>query len=102
MTLAELNRAFESKERSERRRLQERASFDYVHAILVGNSVARIFDTSATIPQLHEVYPHLYDEKDLQEIEEKKQEQLIELSAIRFRLFADSHNKKIKEVQTSE
>ena len=75
---------------------QERASADYILADLIGRSVARIYSSSVNYPELGEVYPTLFDTK---EIEQKKQVKKMELSAIRFKQFADSHNSKFKEAQ---
>ena len=102
MTLGELNRALQSKERSKRRQLQERATFDYIHAELIGRSMARLYSSSVTMPEMQEVYSTLFTKEEIEKAKEMRQEQMQELSAIRFRLFADSHNQKIKEVQTSE
>lgn len=96
MTLAELNRALESKQRVRKIEAQEKAAFDYILADLIGRSVSRVYHSSNKLPAIHEVYPTIFD---AEEVEEKKQEQEAELFAIRFRQFAASHNAKIKEVQ---
>lgn len=95
MTIAELERAIESKQRMERMRLQELATFDYIHAELVGRSMARLYSSSATYPDITEAYPTIFN---TQEIQEKKQEKIAELSALRFRQFANSFNKQFEEV----
>lgn len=89
MTLAELERALASKRRMMKAQAQEKASFDYLLANLIGKSVARIYSSTVTMPEISEVYPSLFDS---QEIQEKKREQKAELSAIRFKLFAKSFN----------
>ena len=94
MTIAELERAIDSKKRLQKTQSQERASFDYILADLIGKSVSRIYHSANTMPELSEAYPTLFDSK---EIEEKKQERLTELSAIRFKQFATSYNRKFKE-----
>jgi hypothetical protein len=94
MTLAELERAIESKKRVKKREEQERASFDYVLADLIGRSISRIYSSSAKMPELSEAYPTLFDSE---EIQEKKQVKKDELSAMRFRKFAQAYNKN-KEV----
>lgn len=89
MTIAELNRAVESKKRVQMRQAQERASFDYILADLIGRSVGRIYNSSNKLPTLAEVYPSLFDAEAEQEaIQEKKDE----LSALRFKQFAESFN----------
>jgi hypothetical protein len=85
MTISELTRAFESAKRRE----QERATYDYVLADLIGRSIGRLYSTSNTLPDISKVYPALFDSK---EIEEQKQAQLDELSALRFKQFAQSFN----------
>lgn len=94
MTLAEIVRAIDSKKRVKRAQDQERASFDYKLADLIGRSVSRIYSSSATMPDISEVYPTLFDSK---EIEEHKRAKKAELSALRFKQFATSYNKRFKE-----
>lgn len=94
MTLAELRRAIESKRRVEKIRAQEKASFDYLLADLIGRSVARLQSSSNKMPELSEAYPSLFN---TEEIQEKKAEKKAELSALRFKLFADAHNQKYKQ-----
>lgn len=96
MTLAELERAIESKKRMQKAEAQEKATFDYILADLIGRSVSRIYSSSSHMPEISEVYPTLFNSK---EIEEKKQEKKAELSALRFKHFAESYNKQFKEVQ---
>lgn len=96
MTLAELERAIASKKRMEQQRAQEKASFDYILADLIGRSVGRIYSDNANYPEIYEAYPSLFDKN---KIEEKKQEKLDELSALRFKQFAAAFNSKFnKEV----
>lgn len=96
MTLAEIERAIESKKRIKKMQDREKASFDYVLADLIGRSISRIYSSSAKMPELSTAYPTLFDSEEMQE---KKQEKKQELSAIRFRKFAQAYNKKIsKEV----
>lgn len=94
MTLAELERALASKRRMLKAQAQEKASFDYLLADLIGKSVARIYSSANTVPEISDVYPSLFDSK---EIQEKRQEQKAELSALRFKLFAKSYNDRFKE-----
>ena len=93
MTLAELERAMESKRRVEKLRAQEKASFDHVLADLIGRSIARLHSSVHTMPDISEAYPTLFDSK---EIEAKKAEKLAEVSALRFKLFANAYNEKLK------
>lgn len=94
MTLAELDRAIESKKRIKELADKEKAVFDYTLADLIGKSIARIYSSTARYPDISAVYPSLFDSE---EIQEQKQKQLDELSAARFRQFAEAHNSKISE-----
>ena len=94
MTLAELERLIESKKRIKKLREQERASFDYILADLIGKSVSRIYSSSATMPSINEVYPALFDSEEL---EEKRQARKDELTVLRFKQFTQAYNKKFSE-----
>ena len=89
----------ESKKRMAKVRAQEKASFDYILADLIGRSMARIYNSSNTYPEISTAYPTLFDSK---EIEEQKQAKLAELSALRFKQFASSYNQKFKEAKQLE
>lgn len=91
MTIAELERALESKRRIEKARAQEQASFDYILADLIGRSVARIYGSANKMPELIEVYPSLFES---QQIDEQKAVRQDELSALRFKQFANAFNKR--------
>lgn len=96
MTIAELERLIESKKRIQKREQQDKASFDYILADLIGRSIARLYSSSARMPEISAAYPTLFDSE---EIQEKKQEKKNELSALRFKQFAQAYNKKFnKEV----
>lgn len=99
MTLGELERAIESKRRVQKVQAQERASFDYILADAIGRSVSRIYNSSNKLPEISELYPSLFDSQEIQELKQEKKD---ELSAIRFRQFAESFNAKYKEVQKEE
>ena len=83
-----------SKQRTTITESKERAVFDYLLADLIGKSVSRIYSNSARMPELYEVYPSLFEQED---IEEKKQEQRDNLSALRFKQFAQSYNNRFKK-----
>lgn len=91
MTPIELARAVESRKRVEKAKAQEQASMDYILADLIGRSVGRIYNSTTKLPELHQAYPSLFDN---QEMEEAKAVKKAEISALRFKLFADNHNKK--------
>jgi hypothetical protein len=94
MTLAELERLVESKKRIKKIQDQEKAYFDYTLADLIGRSVSRIYNSSNRMPDISEAYPTLFDSE---EIQEKKQEQKDNLSAARFKQFAQTYNNNRKE-----
>jgi hypothetical protein len=93
MTIAELERAIESKKRVKKIQDQERAAFDYALADLIGRSISRIYSSSAKMPEIYEVYPSLFDSENIQE---QKQAQQAELYALRFKQFAQNYNDKIR------
>ena len=95
MTLAEAIRAIKSKKRVEKARAMEKASFDYIQAESIGRSIARLYSSSARMPQIQEVYPSLFDNE---EIEKQRQQKKMELSVLRFKTFAQTYNKKYEEV----
>lgn len=95
MTFAELDRVVASRRRMDKFRAKEQATYDYILAILMGRAFAASMDNKATFPEIHDVYPSLFDVK---ERELQKQELSNQLSALRFKQFAHSYNKKYKEV----
>lgn len=95
MTLAEIQRAVESKKRILEREARERASYDYILADLIGRSIGRIYSASSKYPDISEVYPNIFK---AEEVEKAKSAKRAELSAIRFKQFAKFHNDRFKEV----
>ena len=93
MTIAELVRFTKSRDRVHKLEAQERASYDYILADLIGRSVARVHSSTNHMPEISEAYPSLFDSA---EIKEKRAEQKAELSALRFKQFAASFNNKFK------
>lgn len=97
MTFAEIDRYIKSRIRTIKFENQEKAKFDYIHAILIGKAVSKVLSSNATFPEIEEAYPGLFNnnEKKQEEIQNKKDE----LSALRFKQFAQSYNSKFKEVR---
>lgn len=93
MTIAELSRAIESHNRRKKEQERAQASFDYLLADTIGKSIARIYSSSAKMPELFEAYPTLFDNA---EIQAQKQAKRDELSILRFKQFAQAHNDKYK------
>ena len=95
MTPAEIERAVQSKARVRKIESQEKASYDYILANLIGKYVSIVLGSKEAFPQIDEVYPDLF--KDMaQEQKEKIEEQKMELSALRFKQFAQSYNTNFK------
>lgn len=94
MTLAELERKIASIKRVRKQEAQEKATFDYILADMIGRSVARVYHSSNTLPEINNVYPTLFDSVEIQEQKQKKKD---ELSALRFKQFAESFNSKFKQ-----
>lgn len=91
MTIAELTRAITSRKRVMIAEARQKANFDYILADLVGRSIGRIYSSSTNIPDIATVYPSLFASE---EVEEARAAKKAELSALRFKQFADSYNKK--------
>lgn len=91
MTFAEIDRAIEAKQAQEKRK----AEFDYILADLIGKSVARIYNKQNTFPSKAEAYPSLFNTVAEEEAIQAKKD---ELSAIRFKQFVNTFNKKHREV----
>lgn len=95
MTIGELSRAVRSKLRVRKLEAQEKATYDYTLAQMIGRACGMAFGTIKTeFPEISGVYPTLFDSE---EIKQKKQERQAELSALRFKQFADSFNQKFKQ-----
>ncbi len=99
MTIAELDRATRAKAKLIKLEAQEKATYDYILADLIGKSISRIYSSSNTLPDIAEVYPALFDNK---EIQEKRKEKQAELSALRFKQFANSFNSKFNKEGAKE
>ena len=95
MTYAEIERYAASRKRVEEIEQRKQAQFDYILADLIGRSVSRIYNSSNQMPSLANTYPSLFDSEAEQEAIQKKKN---ELSALRFKQFVQSYNKKFKGV----
>ena len=100
MTIGELSRAVRSKIRVQKHEARQKASYDYTLAQMVGRACGMAFGTVKTeFPEIASIYPTLFDSE---EEKQKKQEQKAELSALRFKQFADSFNQKFKAKEASK
>lgn len=97
MTIGELTRATKSKLRIKKMEAREKATYDYTLAQIIGRACGLAFGTlKEQFPDIASVYPTLFDSE---EIKRKKQERQAELSALRFKQFAEAFNQKFnKEV----
>lgn len=93
MSISELTRQVESCKRVEKKRLQEKATYDYIQANLIGLYIGRVYSSSINIPSLGEAYKGLFDDD---EIQEQKKKHLEELSIIRFKQFTQQFNNNFK------
>lgn len=94
MTVGEVTRAIRSKARVLEIEERKRASFDYIQADLIGRSISRLYGSTNKMPTPSEAYPALFSkEEENKQIQKKK----AELSAIRFKQFANTFNKNFKE-----
>lgn len=93
MSISELTRQVESYKRVEKKRLQEKATYDYIQANLIGLYIGRVYSSSINIPSLEEAYKELFDDD---EIQEQKKKHLEELSIIRFKQFTQQFNNNFK------
>lgn len=100
MTIGEFKRLINSKVRIIEVQDKKQATFDYILADLIGRSVARLYGSSNKMPTMSEAYPSLFTK----EVEEEAiQARRDEVSAIRFKSFANSFNKNFSEgVKQSE
>ena len=98
MTIAEVNRAIKAKARVQRVKAREKAAFDYILAQLITKGVNIAFNGKGDFPTFNEVYESLLEEEKKEENKEKKQELITELSTLRFKMFAQSFNKRFEEV----
>lgn len=93
MTLAEIDRAIESKIRVMKVEEKQRATYTYILADLIGYSVGRIHNSNNKMPSISEVFPDLFVE-DKEQIEENK----IKKFKAELLRFTQSHNDRLKGV----
>lgn len=98
MTIAELTRAIKSKERIKRIEAKEKATYDYILSAMMARGVQAAIVGGEGLPDIVEIYPGIFVE-EIKDKHNKTQAIKDELSALRFKQFANFHNKKInKEV----
>jgi hypothetical protein len=99
MTISELIRLVESRKRVMEIEAREKATYDYILAELIGRSIARVHSSANHYPTLAEAYPSLFSTEEEEEAIQTKKD---ELSALRFKQFAQAYNKKFKEAANIE
>lgn len=95
MTIAEVNRQIQSRNRVRKIEAQEKATYDYILANLIIKGVSISLGGKGAFPQITEAYPNIFDDVE-KEREAKIQEQKTNISVLRFKQFAQSHNNKMK------
>lgn len=95
MTPGEVSRLAKSRSRVRRLEAQEKASYDYILANLIIKGVSMTLGSKGSFPTIEEAYPSLFDDM-VEKRNEEIQQQKINLSALRFRQFAQSYNNKFK------
>ena len=95
MTIGEVDRAIESKNRLIKIETQNKATYDYIQATLIVKGISICLGDKSSFPTIQEVYPGVFNEV-IQEQEEKIKQRKMELSALRFKQFAQSYNNNFK------
>ena len=104
MTIGEVIRAIESKNRLIKIEAKEKASYDYILANLIAKGVSLAFGGRGNFPTIEEAYSSIFQE-EIKAKEKEIEEQRINLSVLRFQQFAQSYNKRYennKEVRKTE
>lgn len=103
MTVGEVNRAVASRNRLSKIEAQEKATYDYILGTLIVKGVSITLGSKEHFPTIEQAYPGIFDDIK-KEQEDKQQITKDELSALRFRQFAQSYNKKFetKEVPNKD
>lgn len=91
MTVGEVSRYITTKNKIRKIEAQERASYDYILASLIAKGISISLGAKDTFPSIYEVYSEVFDDV-IKQKEEEKQEKIMQLSALRFRQFAQSYN----------
>ena len=100
MTFAEIERAVNSKVRILKLQAQEKATYDYILAQLITKGVSRVLGDKSNFPSIEEAYPGIFDEV-VAERKAKAEEQKMNLSALRFKQFAQSYNNNFKNKEVA-
>jgi hypothetical protein len=96
MTPGEVVRLASSKAKIRKLEAQEKASYDYILANLIVKGVSITLGGKGDYPTLQEAYPNLFDEIAKSK-EDEIQERKNTLSALRFKQFAQSFNRRFQD-----
>lgn len=97
MTLREIENYVKSRLRVRKIEAQEKATYDYIQATLIIKGVGIALGSKEDFPSVEQAYPGVFSdlvEKKQDELQQKRDE----LSALRFKQFAQSYNKRFEEV----
>ena len=100
MTFAEIERAVNSKVRILKLQAQEKATYDYILAQLITKGVSKVLGDKSDFPSIEETYPGVFDDV-IAERKAKAEEQKMNLSALRFKQFAQSYNSNFKNKEVA-
>ena len=96
MTVGEVSRYINAQNKLKKIEAQERASYDYILANLIAKGISISLGAKDSFPSIYEVYSEVFDDVVKQK-EEEQQEKIMQLSALRFRQFAQSYNNNRKK-----
>lgn len=100
MTFAEIQRAVNSAIRVRKLQHQEKATYDYILANLITKGVSKVLGDKSAYPTIEEAYPGIFDDL-ITEKQAKVEEQKMNLSALRFKQFAQSYNSHFKNKEVA-
>ena len=100
MTFAEIERAVNSANRVRKLQAQEKATYDYILAQLITKGVSKVLGDKSSYPSIEEAYPGVFDDI-IAEKKAKAEEQRMNLSALRFKQFAQSYNSNFKNKEVA-
>lgn len=100
MTVAEIQRAVASVKRVKKIEERDRATYDYILANLIVRGVSKVLGDKAEYPAIEDVYPGVFDDV-IAERKAQIEEQKMNLSALRFKQFAQSYNNNLKNKEVA-
>ena len=95
MTPKEVIRAVNSKVKVRRKKKKKKATYDYILAQLITKGISITLGAKDGFPEIQEVYKGVFDDV-IEEYEQKKMESKANVSAVRFKQFAQAFNNKFK------